>query len=157
MRNNKSIVFGENAPPVVSAPKVGRLFYGVLLFVIAIGIVFRFSHLGGKVYWHDEVYTGFFSTGHSPVAALHDLFTGEIITAGQVQSFQTYSGIKQIFLSGINLAMHDPQHPPLYYMLSALMMQFCRDTVLATRLVAAIAGVALIPAIYFGSIAVSGS
>ncbi len=135
------------------SPGAGRRFYLLILIVIVIGIIFRLSNLDQKIYWSDEIFTGLFVTGHDPVEAGQSIFTSKLITAQQVQQFQTYAPDRGIFSTVSKLAVHDPQHPPLYYILSRLLLGTFHgtfhSTIVVTRLVAAIAGVALIPAIYF--------
>ncbi|WP_121968633.1 glycosyltransferase family 39 protein [Leptolyngbya sp. BC1307] len=125
-----------------------RLF-PLILTAVAIGVIFRFSNLSGTIYSSDEAFTGLFATGHNPVEAGESIFTGQVITAQQVQEFQRYDSSRGISSTIASLAIHDPQHPPLYYVLSRWMLGWFPNTVVATRLVAALAGVALIPAVYF--------
>lgn len=68
-----------------------RYFYVVILLVVAVSVVFRLSNLEGKVYWHDETFTGLFATGHNPSEVEDVVLTGPLITAQQIQSLQTYS------------------------------------------------------------------
>ncbi len=130
-------------------PAARKRFYFLILAVVVIGIVFRLSNLDGKVYWSDEIYTGLFVTGHDPVEAGKNIFTGQLITAQQVQQFQVYNPTRGPFTTVANLAAHDQQHPPLYYFISRLLLGWFHNTVIVTRLVAAIAGIALIPAVFF--------
>lgn len=130
-------------------PAAGKRFYFLLLAVVAISVIFRLSNLDEKIYWSDEIFTGLFVTGHDPVEAGNSIFTGQLITALQVQQFQTYDPDRSLFSTVAKLAIHDPQHPPLYYILSRLALEGFHNTIVVTRLVAALAGVALIPAIYF--------
>jgi uncharacterized membrane protein len=130
-------------------PVAGKRFYFLLLAVVAISVIFRLSNLDEKIYWSDEIFTGLFVTGHDPVEAGNSIFTSQLITAQQVQQFQTYDPDRGLFSTIAKLAVHDPQHPPLYYILSRLLLGGFHNTIIVTRLVAAIAGVALIPAMYF--------
>lgn len=129
-------------------PDGRKRFYCLILAIITIGVVFRFSNLSGTIYSSDEAFTGLFATGHNPVEAGESIFTGQVITAQQVQKFQSYDPGRGVSSTIASLAIHDPQHPPLYYVLSRWMLGWFHNTVVATRLVAALSGVALIPAVY---------
>ena len=53
------------------------------------GILFRFINLDKKVYWHDEVYTSLWLSGHSPQEVVDNAFIGRIISVDDLQTFQT--------------------------------------------------------------------
>ncbi len=129
-------------------PSSRKRFYFLILAVVAVGIVFRLSNLDGRIYSSDEVFTGLFATGHDPVEAGKSIFTGQLITAQQVQQFQAYDPTRSLSVTIAKLATYDPQHPPLYYFISRLLLSWFHNTVIVTRLVAALAGIALIPAVY---------
>ncbi|MEM6450522.1 MAG: glycosyltransferase family 39 protein [Cyanobacteria bacterium P01_D01_bin.105] len=120
----------------------------LLLIASLLGGVFRLTHLKGKVYWHDEVYTAMYVTGHGNKEVLDELFNGELKVVADALQMQTATEDRGVKETIRQLATHDAQHPPLYYVLCRLMLYVVPDTVLATRLVAAIAGILLIPATY---------
>jgi uncharacterized membrane protein len=129
--------------------KYPRWVYYLLLSVTMLGLCFRLANLDGKVYWHDETFTALYVTGHSNREAANTLFSGQVITAQAVLEFQTLSPGRGLVATTQQLAANDPQHPPLYYLLARLMMAVNSDPVVATRWVAAIAGILLIPAVYW--------
>ena len=94
----------------------------LLLIAIVLGGLFRLINLSGKVYWHDETYTALYATGHNNVEAVDLVFDGQLKTAGDISQLQTAVPDRGV------------GRP---------------NTVVASRLVAAIAGILLIPATYW--------
>ncbi len=125
-----------------------RRSYLFIVVIVLLGGLFRFANLSGKVYWHDEAYTALYATGHSSSEATA-LFDGQIRTAADLLALQIVTPERGIGETVRQLAENDAHHPPFYYALTRLMMYGIDNTVFATRLVAAIAGLLLIPAIYW--------
>ncbi|MEO0455009.1 MAG: glycosyltransferase family 39 protein [Cyanobacteria bacterium P01_A01_bin.114] len=129
-----------------------RSLYILIITAVLLGGLFRLVNLGGKVYWHDETYTALYATGHSNLEASSALFDGQLKTVADVLPFQTVTPGRGLGATIRQLAANDAQHPPLYYLAVRLVMYGIGDPVLATRLVAAIAGILLIPAVYWLSL-----
>ena len=125
-----------------------RRFSTWLLIVVMLGGIFRLTNLSEKIYWHDETFTALYTTGHGNAEALA-LFDGELKTAGDILQLQTATADRGLGATIQQLAVNDAQHPPLYYLMARLMLYVLPDTVVASRLVAAIAGILLIPATYW--------
>lgn len=128
-----------------------RRLYTFIVVAALLGGLFRFVNLSGKVYWHDEAYTALYATGHSSSEA-DALFNGQIRTSADLLALQTATPERGIGETVRRLAEDDAHHPPLYYVMTRLMMYGTDNTVFATRLVAAIAGLLLIPAMYWFSL-----
>jgi len=126
-----------------------RRFSTLLLIAIALGSLFRLTNLEGKVYWHDEAHTGLYATGHGNAEAKNLMFDGQLKTAGDIARLQTAIASLGIGATIHQLAENDAQHPPLYYIMTRLVLYAVPNTVVASRLVAAIAGILLIPATYW--------
>ncbi|MEL6603550.1 MAG: glycosyltransferase family 39 protein [Cyanobacteria bacterium J06614_10] len=134
-----------------------RRLTALLLLVICLGCIFRLSNLSGKIFWHDETYTGLYATGHSKTEADNLLFNGQVKTAADILQLQTASPERGLEETLRQLAAYDSQHPPLYYLLVRLLLYVQPDTVVASRLVAAIAGIFLILGTYWLSFELFGS
>lgn len=124
----------------------------LLMAALLIGSLLRFANLEGKVYWHDETYTALYATGHGREEAFDALFDGQIKDVSDVLEWQTATPEYGLVKTWQQLAEDDSQHPPLYYLLTRLTMYVTSSTVLATRLISVIAGILLIPAIYWLSL-----
>ncbi len=123
-----------------------------IIIAVLLGSLFRLTNLSGKVYWHDETYTGLYVTGHGNREAIDTLFNGQMKTAADVLVLQTATPERGLGETIRQLAINDAQHPPLYYLLARALLYGLDDTIFATRLVAAIAGILLIPAVYWFSL-----
>ncbi|MEL6161213.1 MAG: glycosyltransferase family 39 protein [Cyanobacteria bacterium J06627_32] len=129
----------------------------LLLLAICLGCIFRLSNLSGKIFWHDEAYTGLYATGHSKAEADSFLFDGQVKTAADILQLQTASPERGPGETLRQIAENDSQHPPLYYLLVRLLLYIQPDTVVASRLVAAIAGIFLVLGTYWLSFELFGS
>ncbi|MGB3668588.1 MAG: glycosyltransferase family 39 protein [Phormidesmis sp.] len=124
----------------------------LMILALLVGSVLRFANLEGKVYWHDEAYTALYATGHDRTDAYEALFDGQLKTAGDILVWQQATPDYGLAQTVRQLAKNDAQHPPLYYLLTRMAMYITGNTVVATRSIAAIAGVLLIPAVYWLSL-----
>lgn len=119
-----------------------------VIVAVLLGASFRFVNLTGKVYWHDEAYTGLYATGHNN-GEVDALFDGTLRTVADVLPLQTATPALGLTETVRQLAKDDSQHPPLYYGLARLGLYGSSNTIFVTRLVAAVFGTLLIPAIYW--------
>ncbi len=100
-----------------------RPFQGLLIGLLIVGIVFRFVNLNHKIVWHDEAYTVLRAAGYTRRAIDQELFQNRIIPAADLQRFQQIRPQSTIADTIHSLAVEDPQHPPLYFVLSRLWVQ----------------------------------
>lgn len=96
---------------------------GVLIFLIVLGVVFRFVNLNHKVYWHDEAYTSMRAAGYTRDEIDQDLFQNKIIRTPDLQKYQQLKPGSTAGDTIHSLTVEDPQHPPLYFLLTRLAMQ----------------------------------
>jgi uncharacterized membrane protein len=120
----------------------------VLIFVIVIGVVFRFVALDHKVYWFDEVYTNLRVGGWSSKAVDEVLFKNQIIPASQLQQYQRIKPGSTIADTLHSLAVEDPQHPPLYFLLGRGWMQWFGHSITASRSLPALLSLLSLPLMY---------
>jgi uncharacterized membrane protein len=95
----------------------------LLIGLIVIGIIFRFVNLNHKVYWHDEVYTSLRSAGYSRGEIDQAIYQNQILSAQELQRFQQLKPGSTWADTVRSLAVEDPQHPPLYFLLTRVWMQ----------------------------------
>ena len=125
--------------------------------ILALGVFFRVTHLGTKVYWHDEVYTSLWLSGYDPSRGTIELFDGREISPADMLRYQHIHpglGIAQTIRT---MARNDPQHPPLYYTLAWLWARWCQDSPIGVRAVAAWFGLLLLPATFWLCLEAFGS
>lgn len=100
-----------------------RWLTGVLIGLIVLGVVFRFVNLNHKVYWHDEVYTSLRAAGYTRAEIDQDLFQNREVTVSALQAYQQIKPGSTAMDTVRSLAVEDPQHPPLYFLLTRGWMQ----------------------------------
>lgn len=120
----------------------------ILVFMLAVGIGCRFVNLDGKVYWHDEAYTSIRAAGYLGRDIDGTLFTNQRWTAAEIQRYQTLKPDSTMGDTIYSLALEDPQHPPLYFMLARVWMQWFGPSLTATRSLAALLSLFSLPVIY---------
>ncbi len=93
----------------------------VMLLVVAtlaLGIFFRATNIGQKVYWHDEVFTSIRAAGYTGEEIIAEVFTGNPISPDTLLQYQQLNWGETWY----SLTTH-PEHPPLYYLLARLFME----------------------------------
>lgn len=133
-----------------------RWLNGVLVGLIVLGVVFRFVNLNHKVYWHDEVYTTMRAAGYTRSEIDAELFQNRQWQAGELQRYQQIKPNSTVLDTVRSLALEDPQHPPLYFVLTRSWMQaldwplsnLFRSSLTTQRSLPALLGVAALPAMY---------
>jgi len=96
---------------------------GLLILLIVLGVVFRFVNLNHKVYWHDEVYTTMRAAGYTRTEIDEELFQNKQIQAIELQKYQQIKPGSTAADTIQSLAIEDPQHPPLYFLMTRWWMQ----------------------------------
>ena len=117
--------------------------------VLLLGIFFRFGDLDSRLFWHDEVYTKFFTAGRSTTDWQAVLYSGEVVTAGHVQDLQRHDRTTSLADTVRSLARDEPQNPPLYYLLARAHVRVFGDSVGALRGLSALCGLLALPAMFW--------
>jgi uncharacterized membrane protein len=128
-----------------------RLTTALVLLAIAFGIFFRFYDLGQKLVWHDEVSTRILAGGHLHHEWKSALYTGRVVTVDEVLQYQEYNPGRSALETVKGLAADDPQHPPLYYVLSRSWMGLFGDAIGTLRGLSALLSLLCLPAIFWFS------
>jgi uncharacterized membrane protein len=116
--------------------------------ILLLGIFFRFYNLDKKVYWIDEVNSSLRSLGYTKTEMVTEAFTGEVMTAGDLQQYQQLSPDKT-WNDTLNALMGTPEHAPLYFMLSRLWVGWVGHSVATMRCLTAIFSVLVFPCLYW--------
>ncbi|MFZ4711582.1 MAG: glycosyltransferase family 39 protein, partial [Zwartia sp.] len=98
-----------------------------------LGVVLRLYGLEQKIVWHDEVATRVLAAGATMAAQMQGLYHAQVLTVGQVLQYQQVQQGPSVLALIADLAQHDPQHPPLYYVLAKVWVDFWGDSVYALR------------------------
>jgi uncharacterized membrane protein len=98
-----------------------------------LGVALRLYGLEQKIVWHDEVATRVLAAGATMAAQMQGLYHAQVLTAGQVLQYQQVQQSTSVLVLIADLAQHDPQHPPLYYVLAKVWVDLWGDSVYALR------------------------
>lgn len=122
----------------------------LLVLMLTLGIVFRFTNLDSKVYWSDEVFTALRSSGYSEVEAIRGMRSKASLNSKDIQRYQ-YEGEQSSSIESVinSLATEDPQHPPLYFLMSKVWTQWFGNTVTARRSLSAVISLLAFPLVYW--------
>ncbi|WP_375494197.1 glycosyltransferase family 39 protein [uncultured Nostoc sp.] len=121
----------------------------LIIFLLAMGILFRFFNLDGKVYWHDETYASLRISGYTKTEAKQQLFNNRVIGGESFTQFQGANPEKSLNDTIMSLAKQDPQHPPLYYIIARLWMEVFGNSVTAIRSLSACISLLVFPCVYW--------
>ncbi|MEH1765433.1 MAG: glycosyltransferase family 39 protein [Nostoc sp.] len=121
----------------------------LIIFLLAMGILFRFFNLDGKVYWHDETYASLRISGYTKTEAKQQLFNNRVIGGESFAQFQGANPEKSLNDTIMSLAKQDPQHPPLYYIIARLWMEVFGNSVTAIRSLSACVSLLVFPCVYW--------
>jgi uncharacterized membrane protein len=120
----------------------------VLIVAIAFGAVARFVYLDTKVYWYDETLTSLRTSGYLE-SEYKKAVSDRTVTVTQLQRFQHENAERDARSTIRALAIDDPQHPPLYYLLERSWDAFFGGSIAARRALGAFFSLLTIPALYW--------
>ncbi len=121
----------------------------LIIFLLAMSILFRFFNLDGKVYWHDETYASLRISGYTINEAKQKLFNNRVIGGESFAQFQGVNPEKSLNDTIMSLAKQDPLHPPLYYIIARLWMEIFGNSVTAIRSLSACISLLVFPCVYW--------
>lgn len=122
----------------------------LVMILLLVGLFFRVSHLDQKVYWMDEGFTSLAISGHTLADVRENVFSHENVTS--VAALKKYQQITQGtgVVDTVNyLVNSDPQHPPLYYVLTRIWAQMVGDTPGQLRALSAVISLLIFPCAYW--------
>ncbi|MBW4569345.1 MAG: glycosyltransferase family 39 protein [Tolypothrix carrinoi HA7290-LM1] len=137
----------SNLRPVWAFPPKGLRFLVIVLLVL--GVFFRFVNIDRKVYWFDETFTSLRISGYTEKEAIAQLCNGQQIGVEDLQKYQHLTPGKTLTDTLKSLAVEDPQHPPLYYVMTRFWVQWFGSSVAVTRSLTALFSVLALPCIYW--------
>jgi uncharacterized membrane protein len=137
----------SNLSPVWAFPPKGLRFLVIVLLVL--GVFFRFVNIDRKVYWFDETFTSLRISGYTEKEAIAQLCNGQQIGIEDLQKYQHPTPAKSLTDTLKSLALEDPQHPPLYYMMTRFWVQWFGSSVAVIRTLTALFSALTLPCIYW--------
>lgn len=121
----------------------------LIVVLLVLGVFFRFVNLDRKVYWDDETYTSLRISGYTQTELLQQVFNGNVIGVEDLQKYQRTNPEKGLIDTVKSLAVDDPQHPPLYYVMLRSWVQLFGNSVAVTRSLSAVISLLVFPCIYW--------
>ena len=120
----------------------------LLSALLLLGGWFRVHDLDDKLVWHDEIATVHMVAGYSIDEWKAALYTGEVVDVAAVQSFQRLNRDRSVLDAVQELAQHDPQHPPTYYVLAAAWVRLVGEGIGRLRSLSVLASLLGLGAMY---------
>ena len=114
---------------------------------LILGIVVRFWHLDRGIFWFDEVATAIRSSGHLSEDLLKYEFTGKLVSPADLLAYLDSEGMS--WRATWHALRTHPEHPPLYFLLTRLWMDWFGSSPASLRSLAAILSLGLFPAMYW--------
>ncbi|MEH2147951.1 glycosyltransferase family 39 protein [Nostoc sp.] len=126
----------------------------LVISLIGLGIFFRFTHLGQKVYWYDETATSLAISGHSLAEVKQEFFSNldnneGVIPVITLDKYQRINPDRNVADTVHYLITSDPQHPPLYYVMVRLWAQVFGDLPAGVRSLSAVISLLIFPSVYW--------
>jgi len=120
-----------------------------LAAILILGIFFRLINLDRKVYWFDEGFTSLRVGGYVIQEVVQQTFNGKIIDVSDFRQYLSPNHNRNWLDTIKSLAVEDPQHPPLYYLILRQWMQWFGNSVTAIRSLSAFTSLLVFPCIYW--------
>ena len=120
----------------------------VLVATLMLGVFFRVTHISQKVYWHDEVFTSIRSSGYVEEEIVEQAFSGLPIAPSGLLQYQQLNPDRGWRETWHALTTH-PEHPPLYYLLTHLWMEWFGSSITATRSLSVLFSLLAFPVLYW--------
>lgn len=121
----------------------------LLAIILTLGVFFRLTNLDTKVYWGDETVTSLRVSGHTLGELKQKAFQGEAIPVSDLQQYQYPNSEKNILDTITGLAAEEPQHPPIYFVLTKLWVHLFGNSIAVTRSFSALISLLALPCIYW--------
>lgn len=121
----------------------------LIVILLILGVFFRFVNLDKKVYWNDEVYTSLRISGYTNAEILQQVFDGHEIDTQDLQKYQRTNSERNLIDTIKSLAIEDPHHPPLYYVMARFWVKWFGNSVAVTRSLSALISLLVFPCIYW--------
>lgn len=127
-----------------------------VIALIAVGVFLRFYNLDKKVYWIDEVNSSLRTLGYTKTELINTAFTGEVVSAEQLQQFQQLSPDRG-WGDTWNALTGTAEHTPLFFLLARAWIGILGHSVATMRGLAAVFSVLVFPCLYWLCLELFGS
>lgn len=119
-----------------------------ILIIFLAGILLRFVNLDQKVYSADEVRSILRLSGYTSQEFIDKVFTGDAIDARSIINEYQQPNPERTIVDAVKALSGNPEHPPLYHLLTRFWMQLFQYP-LSARIVSIIISIFIFPAVYW--------
>lgn len=123
------------------------IFHVFMAVILLIGVFFRFYHLDRKIYWNDEVYTSLRISGYTKSEIFH-LISNREVDITDLRKYQDVHPDRNSWDTIKSLAVDDA-HPPLYFLIIRLWVQWFGTSVQAIRSLSVWMSLLIFPCVYW--------
>jgi uncharacterized membrane protein len=134
---------------MLKTPQLARIKF-VVIIILLISILFRFTNLDQKVYWVDEVHTSLRASGYTRNDFIEQIPKNQVIGIEDLQRFQCIrpnTGLPETIK-----ALKSAEHSPLYYLMARFSLELFNCSPTTTRGLAAVISLLEYPLIYWLSL-----
>ena len=121
----------------------------LVVALLTLGIFFRIVNLDKKIFWHDEVYTKLYMSGHPRQDWTTALFNGSIIEVKDLQKYVSFNPQTTLNDTLQTLVAENPHYPPLYHIIARFWVQSFGDSIAVIRSLSVVASLLIFPALYW--------
>lgn len=121
----------------------------LIVVILVLGVFFRFVNLDRKVYWGDEAYTSLRISGYTASEVVEEVVNSHEIGIKDLQKYQRTNSEKGLIDTLKGLAVEEPQHPPLYFVIVRLWVQWFGNSVAVIRSLSAFLSLLVFPCLYW--------
>jgi uncharacterized membrane protein len=121
----------------------------LIILVLILGVFFRVTNLDRKVYWFDETYTSLRISGHQERELIEEVYNNEPIAVRDLLKYQQLTSDRNAEDVLKSLAKEDPQHSPLYYLLTHFWVRWFGNSIAVVRSLGALVSLFAFPAMYW--------
>lgn len=121
----------------------------LIAILLVVGIFFRFVNLNQKIYWEDEAFTSLRISGYTETELIQQIFDGHEIGVEDLLKYQRPSPEKGVLNTINGLAVEEPQHTPLYFIMVRYWVQWFGTSEAATRSLSAVISLLVFPCVYW--------
>jgi uncharacterized membrane protein len=136
------------APNRSAAGPAVPLWAVLLTLVILAASLARLMDPERMLVWHDEVYTALRVFGFAQGDLAQALFSGRLLTPGDLLRLQTPAA-EYTWLDTLQALARHPEHSPLYYLSARLASQWVGSPLLALRGTAVVYSLLLLPSVFW--------
>jgi uncharacterized membrane protein len=131
------------------SPKHPRYLIFLFVIILALSILFRLINIEQKAYWDDEAFTSLRVSGYTETELVDYVANVDIISVKDLEKYQRINLDKGLIDTVKSLALEDPQHPPIYYVLTWFWVGWFGSSVAAFRSLSALISLLALPCIYW--------